>query len=111
MADPRNSDLTGIFSALGLYNTTTALSNVTLATNAQTNGYSAAWTVPFAARTYFEKMVCRGQQEELVRVLVNDRVVPLSNCGADSLGRCKLGRFIASLSFAVGGGRWDRCFV
>ena len=104
-------DLTAIFSALGLYNATTPLSNTTIETPAQTAGYSASWTVPFAARAYFEKMACRGTDEELVRVLVNDRVVPLQNCDADELERCRLSKFIDSLSFAREGGHWDKCFA
>ena len=75
------------------------------------NGYSAAWTVPFGARAYFEKLDCEGEDEELVRVLVNDRVIPLDICKGDSLGRCKLSAFIRSLSFAAGGGNWDQCFA
>ena len=106
-----DNDMTGIFSALGLYNDTALLSNTTRETNAESNGYSASWTVPFAARAYFEKMACVGQTEELVRVIVNDRVIPLPTCGADSLGRCGLGDFVDSLSFAMSGGFWNQCFV
>lgn len=105
-----DNDITAAVSALGLYNTTMQLSNTTLMTEAQTNGYSAAYTVPFAARVYAEKMVCPGSPEELVRVLVNDRVVPLQNCGADSLGRCALSRFVASQSFATSGAKWSQCY-
>lgn len=104
-------DMTAIFSALGLYNTTSPLSNSTLETTAQTHGYSAAWTVPFAARAYFEKLKCAGVQEEYVRVLINDRVLPLQTCGGDKLGRCTLSAFVNSLSFARAGGDWARCFV
>jgi hypothetical protein len=67
--------------------------------------------VPFAARAYVEKMACRGTDEELVRILVNDRVIPLQNCDADDRGRCTLSKFVDSLSFAREGGRWDECFV
>ena len=57
-------------------------------------------------------MTCSGaEREELVRVLVNDRVIPLQNCNADALGRCTLSDFINSLSFARAGGNWDQCFV
>jgi hypothetical protein len=56
-------------------------------------------------------MACSGIEEELVRVIVNDRVIPLQNCGADKLGRCTLSRFVDSLTFAVNGGKWDQCFV
>jgi hypothetical protein len=106
-----DNDLTGIFSAIGLYNSTHPLLNTTLETTAETKGYSASWSVPFAARAYFEKMTCVGQKEELVRVIVNDRVIPLENCGADGLGRCGLSAFVDSLSFAREGGDWDQCFV
>lgn len=105
-----DNDMTAIFSAMGLYNATTPLSNTSIETSRQTHGYSASWTVPFGARAYIEKMVCQGQDEELVRVLVNDRVIPLQNCRADRLGRCRLGAFVESLSFAREGGLWGQCF-
>ncbi len=106
-----DSDIMGIISALGLYNSTSALLNTTLETAAQTKGYAASLAVPFSARVYVEKMLCSGQQEELVRIVVNDRVMPLETCGGDSLGRCGLGKFVNSLSFAKGGGDWSACFV
>ncbi|KAI9746214.1 MAG: hypothetical protein M1818_000895 [Claussenomyces sp. TS43310] len=106
-----DNDLTGIFAALGLYNATQPLSNTTLQTIEETRGYSASWSVPFASRAYFEKMACAGQDEELVRVVVNDRVLPLQTCQGDELGRCRLSAFVDSLSFARSGGHWDMCFV
>ena len=106
-----DNDLTTIISALGLYNSTRPLSNRSVQTPRATDGYSASWTVPFASRVYIEKMKCNSHSEELVRVLVNDRVRPLETCGGDLLGRCFLGDFIASLSFARSGGAWDQCFV
>jgi hypothetical protein len=106
-----DNDMTAIFNAMGLYNATAPLSNETLETTAETNGYSASWTVPFAARMYVEKMTCGGADEELVRVLINDRVIPLQNCRADELGRCGLDAFVSSLTFAENGGFWDQCFV
>jgi len=106
-----DNDMTAIFSALGLYNSTASLANTTVESVQETNGYSASWTVPFAARAYFEKMTCAGSSEEYVRVLVNDRVLPLETCGGDPLGRCTLSSFVNSLSFAQEGGHWDQCFV
>ncbi|KAL8987336.1 MAG: hypothetical protein Q9177_003442 [Variospora cf. flavescens] len=106
-----DNDMTAIFSAMGLYNGTRALCNTSIETTWQTRGYSAAWTVPFAGRAYFEKMECRGEKEELVRIIVNDRVLPLETCGGDALGRCTLSKFVGSLSFAAGGGKWDMCFT
>lgn len=105
-----DNSMTSVFAALGLYNSTPPLSDTELMTVEQMNGYSAAWTVPFAARAFFEKMQCEGVDEELVRVLVNGRVLPLEMCSSDSLGRCTLSRFIESLSFARSGGHWDQCF-
>ncbi|KAA8574202.1 hypothetical protein EYC84_005711 [Monilinia fructicola] len=52
---------------------------------------------------YVEKMNCAGESEELVRVIVNDRVLPLETCGGDELGRCGLSKFVESLSFASAG--------
>lgn len=106
-----DNDMTSIFAAIGLYNDTTLLPNTTITEAQQAHGYSAAWTVPFAARAYIEKMQCHGNSEELVRVIVNDRVLPLKQCGGDGLGRCTLGKFVGSLGFAKKGGNWDQCFV
>lgn len=104
-----DNTMTSIFAALGLYNSTAMLKNTTLVDAHNSDGYSASWTVPFAARAYFEKMICPGIDEELVRIIVNDRVIPLSTCGADNLGRCKLSSFVKSLTFARNGGSWDQC--
>ena len=106
-----DNDLTSIFSAMGLYNETAPLLNTTIQSVQETKGYSASWTAAFAARAYFEKMSCVGASEEFVRIVVNDRVLPLKACGGDFLGRCTLSNFIDSLSFARGGGDWGKCFV
>ncbi|KAH9826807.1 3-phytase A [Teratosphaeria destructans] len=95
-----DNDMTAIFSALGLYNTTTLLPNTSVVETPQANGYSAAWTVPFAARAYFEKLQCRGRSDEMVRVIINDRVLPLAQCDGDQDGLCTLQSFIDSLVFA-----------
>ncbi|KAF3766776.1 hypothetical protein M406DRAFT_79318 [Cryphonectria parasitica EP155] len=118
-----DNDMTGIFFAMGLYNHTAMLSNTTRESVEQLDWYSASWTVPFGARMYVEKMVCNSNsspaqqahkreatEEELVRVLINGRVRPLENCGADALGRCTLSNFVNSLSFAREGGHWSSCF-
>ncbi|KAF2716448.1 acid phosphatase [Polychaeton citri CBS 116435] len=106
-----DNDMTGIFAALGLYNRTSMLPNTTVVEPQDAGGYSAGWTVPFAARMYVEKMRCFGEREELVRILVNDRVQPLEQCGGDHLGRCTLSAFVDSLGFARSGGEWDQCFT
>lgn len=106
-----DNDLTSIYAALGLYSSFAPLSNTTIETTKQTAGYSAAWTVPFAARMYVEKMKCDGDDEEKVRVVINNRVVPLVGCPVDTKGRCGLKDFVKGLDFARGGGKWDQCFV
>lgn len=105
-----DNDMTAVFAALGLYNSTVPLSTTHMMTVEEMHGYSAAWTVPFAARAYFEKLQCEGEEEEMVRVLVNGRVLPLESCGGDALGRCTLGRFVDSLGFARADGHWNQCF-
>lgn len=105
-----DNDMTAVFAALGLYNSTLPLSTTHMMTVEEMHGYSAAWTVPFAARAYFEKLQCEGKEEEFVRVLVNGRVLPLESCGGDALGRCTLSGFVESLGFAQAGGHWNQCF-
>lgn len=106
-----DNDMTSIFAALGLYNTTKPLPTTMVKSTRDTRGYSAAWTVPFAARAYFEKLQCTDEEEEFVRILVNDRIVPLTSCNSDRYGRCTLSKFIDSLSFVREGGHWDQCFA
>ncbi|KAI2624224.1 phosphoglycerate mutase-like protein [Hypoxylon sp. NC1633] len=106
-----DNDMMDIFAALGLYNLTDPLPSGRRVGPHETFGFSASWVVPFASRLYVEKMTCGGEEEEFVRILVNDRVIPLQNCGADELGLCTLGRFVESQSFARNGGHWDMCFA
>jgi len=108
-----DNTMSSIYAALGLYNETGVMPVNHRLPPMETRGFSAAWTVPFAARMSVEKMRCGAasdEEEELVWVLVNDRVVPLTHCAADKLGRCSLGDFVEGLSFARSGGLWDQCF-
>lgn len=100
-----------IFAAMGLFNGTSPLPKTKFETVEQTNGFSAAWTVPFAARMYVELMNCKGEKDLLVRVLVNDKVIPLYGCEHDKLGRCTLADFVDGLSFARSNGNWASCFT
>lgn len=106
-----DNDMTAVFAALGLYSNTPNLSTSHTMTVEDMKGYSAARTVPFAARAFIEKMNCEEREEEMVRALVNGRVIPLETCGGDEWGRCGIAAFVESLSFAREGGRWDMCFV
>lgn len=105
-----DNDMSGVLAALGVYNHTKPLSNTTIENTDQTYGFSAAWTVPFAARVYFEKLQCKHEEEEFVRIIVNDRVQPLDFCDGDKHGRCQLSNFVESQSFARGGGLWNQCY-
>ncbi|KAF1998383.1 acid phosphatase [Amniculicola lignicola CBS 123094] len=106
-----DNDMSQVYAALGLYNNTKALSNETIEGTESTNGFSAAWTVPFAGRMYVEKLSCKEEaKEEYVRIIMNDRVMPLEFCGGDSYGRCTLSNFVKSQQFAREGGRWSECF-
>ena len=67
--------MTSISAALGFFQQTPQLSNKTITPIDPYTGFTAARTVPFAARFAVEKMMCpRG---EMIRVLVNGRVMPL----------------------------------
>lgn len=106
-----DNDMMTVWAAMGLYNATRELPWDRIMDARDVGGFAAGWTVPFAARAYFEKMKCEGVDEELVRVVVNDRVLALEMCGGDELGRCKLSAFVDGLSFARSGGEWDKCWV
>jgi hypothetical protein len=119
-----DNDMMGVLGALGVYDGVAMLGNDTRQEPEGSGGFAAAWAVPFGARVYVEKMRCaavkgegvEGEEsageevEEMVRVLVNDRVMKLKGCGADERGMCSLGRFVESMAFAKGDGRWDLCF-
>ncbi|POS86449.1 hypothetical protein EPUL_001377 [Erysiphe pulchra] len=104
-----DNTMIAVYSALGLFNSTPPLSNTTLEEAKALKGFSTSWLVPFGGRAYFEKMKCANTDEELVRTIINDRVVPPVSCKADAMGRCKLSDFISSLTFAQQGGNWDKC--
>ncbi|KAI4870060.1 phosphoglycerate mutase-like protein [Hypoxylon rubiginosum] len=106
-----DNDMVDIFAALGLHNLTDSLPGDRRMSADEAKGFSASWVVPFASRLYVEKMSCGRSDEEFVRILVNDRVIPLQNCGVDDFGRCTLGKFVESQSFARNGGHWNKCFV
>ncbi|KAG6003677.1 hypothetical protein E4U43_000889 [Claviceps pusilla] len=104
-----DNTLMTVYGALGLYTNDTVLPSDRMLPPTKTGGYSASWAVPFGARMYVEKMHCGEDADELVRVLVNDRVVAPKGCRADKLGRCKVDDFLKGLEFAKKGGHWDQC--
>jgi Histidine phosphatase superfamily (branch 2) len=106
-----DNDMSAIFAALGLYNGTKSLPTTYIQDAENSGGFSASWTVPFAGRMYVEKMRCAADDDEYVRIVMNNRVMPLHFCGADDLGRCTVDEFVRSLSFARSGGSWSRCYI
>lgn len=109
-----DNTMVSIYTALGLFNSTSPLSPSKIQSPEETNGYAASWAVPFGGRAYIEKMVCQDApdaNEEYVRILLNERVVPLHGCPVDALGRCRLRDFVEGLSYAREGGDWETCFV
>ncbi len=74
--------------------------------------------VPFASEMAVERFSCaqksaRGGEEDYVRVLIDDAVQPLSFCGGDKNGLCKLSAFVKSQSYARNDGEGDfqKCFA
>ena len=106
-----DNDMIGIFSALNLFVDTEPMSNTTLLSPEQMQGFAASWAVPFAARLYIEKLRCGQDGEEKVRMILNDRVMPLHGCVNDQFRMCGLEDLLNSLDFARSGGRWDECFA
>ncbi|KAK1991171.1 histidine acid phosphatase, partial [Colletotrichum falcatum] len=107
----RSNVLVSIYSAMGLFDGAKPLSKTGMTPLAETGGFTMSRLIPFASRMYVEKLKCSDEtDEEWVRVLINNRVMPLSGCDVDKHGRCKLGKFVNSLKFARTGGHWDKCF-
>ncbi|KAF4427911.1 3-phytase A [Fusarium acutatum] len=59
-----DNTMVSIFSAMGLYNSTSKLSKHHIVPAIRAHGYSSAWVVPFAARMYVEKLECGATKEE-----------------------------------------------
>lgn len=105
-----DNGMTSVYAALGLYDSMPVLDRTEVMDPEEMDHYSAAQTVPFGGRIVVEKMVCAAAEEELVRVVMNGRVLPLNTCGGDEMGRCRLSAFVGALGFAKSGGRWSECF-
>ena len=96
-----------IFSAMGLYNE--KLEAQRYQTPEESGGFTSAWVVPFAARAYIERMECC--EDTYIRLIVNERVVPLKGCQTDDLGRCSEEDFLENtLKWARSNGNWKDCY-
>lgn len=107
-----DNTMTSIYAALGLYRSFPPPAQKAIRNGRETDDYSAATSVPFGARMYVEKLQCQDEDEEVVRIIINGKVVPVEACKGHGSreGQCPLSRFLETLAFAKSGGRWDECF-
>ncbi|KAK6353497.1 hypothetical protein TWF696_005460 [Orbilia brochopaga] len=100
-----DNTMVSVFAALQLFKGVPTLSTQRIEA---TDKFNLADLVPFASRMYVEKLQCKGQKDELVRVLINDRVMKLQ-CPEKKYGGCSVTDFVNGLEFARKGGNWDQC--
>jgi hypothetical protein len=56
--------------------------------------------VSFSSRMITEKLVCEGNRDEYVQILVNDQIQNLRSYGGDIDGLCSLPYFVVNQTFA-----------
>ncbi|KAF3924368.1 hypothetical protein AA313_de0202238 [Arthrobotrys entomopaga] len=100
-----DTSMTTIFSAMQLFD---GLKHLNTKSIEAEDRFNVAELVPFASRMYVEKLQCEGEKEELVRVLINERVMKLK-CKERNFGGCTVKDFLDGLEFARTGGNWVRC--
>ena len=106
-----------VYAAMGLYNVTEAPSPKNMQDDRK---WVASRMVPFSARMVVERLACdkpgpdddEGQEEEYVRIFVNDELQDLEFCGGDSNGMCALQEFVKSQEYARknGFGDFEKCY-
>ncbi|KAK6531810.1 hypothetical protein TWF694_002977 [Orbilia ellipsospora] len=94
-----------IFSAMQLFDGLKPLNTKSIDAE---DRFNAAELVPFASRMYVEKLKCEGEKDDLVRVLINERVMKLK-CKEKKFGGCTVKDFVGGLEFARTGGNWVSC--
>lgn len=110
-----DDQMTAIYSAMGLFKIDSPLDPTRK--QREDGGWILREMISFSAKMVVERLSCDaevglgGGEGEYVRVLVNDRVMPLDFCGAKD-GICDLERFIKSQGYARSGGAgdWGTCF-
>ncbi|KAF3916811.1 hypothetical protein ABW20_dc0108916 [Dactylellina cionopaga] len=101
-----DNTMVSVFSAMNLFQGLPALSTKRIEAKHQ---FNLAELVPFASRMYVEKLQCEGEDEELVRVFINDKLMKLKGCDIKQSGGCTLSDFVESLKWAREGGNWATC--
>lgn len=85
----------------------------------------SSWLVPFAARLVVERYTCaaifgglkatgEATTKEWVRIVNNDRVIPIQNCtirAQAGTGLCRLDAFVQGLEYVKSGAAddWAKC--
>ncbi|KAH9854921.1 phytase [Lenzites betulinus] len=105
-----DNQMVAIFSAMGLFKQPAPL-DPTHPNPART--FRVQRIVPFSGRMVVERLECAKAGAAYVRILVNDAVQPLTFCGADAHGLCKLDAFVQSQAYARndGEGDFEKCFA
>ncbi|KAK6343789.1 hypothetical protein TWF696_007451 [Orbilia brochopaga] len=101
-----DNTMVSIFSAMNLFG---GLRDLSKERTHSLDDFDVAELVPFAGRMYVEKLACDDADEELVRVLINDKIMDLKGCHEQRYGACKLSDFVQSLDWARRGGNWADC--
>ncbi|THU97247.1 phytase [Dendrothele bispora CBS 962.96] len=110
-----DNQMIAIFSAMGLFPQSSPLPPVPPANRPDpTRTWIVSQIVPFSARMVAERLSCSSSyaSKQAVRILVNDKVMPLEFCGASEDGVCELDKFVESQVYARndGEGDFEKCF-
>ncbi|KAK4221740.1 3-phytase A [Podospora fimiseda] len=96
-----DNDMVGVLGALGVWEGVEELNKEGKKGNTGER-FKAAESVAFGARVYVEKMRCEDRKEEVVRVLVNDRVVGFRGCEEGGMCIVILVLLLALLGAGIG---------
>lgn len=116
-----DTSMVNIISALGLARTTRHLPFlIDRKQEPPRDMFDISKYVPFAGRIVFEKIHCGesigeyDEEQDYVRIKVNEGVYPLKLAGCGSLGAdtglCRLEDFLESQSWNINGGNWNECY-
>lgn len=89
-----DNDIVVYYSSIGLFNETVPLSRDHIEFGKK---FSKPKIIPQSSRIYLEKYVC-GDENSYVRFVVNDAVVPLTNCNDGPGYSCELNEYVDLMS-------------
>ncbi|KAK7453498.1 hypothetical protein VKT23_011775 [Stygiomarasmius scandens] len=110
-----DNQMIAIFSAMGLFPQSSPLPPTPINNHPNpARTWIASQMVPFSARMVVERLNCSASYlgTKSVRILVNDKVMPLVFCDGSEDGLCNLKNFVASQGYARndGQGDFEKCF-